>query len=164
MAKVLIVVDTQEDFIYGPLGTPEAQAIVPNVNKKIKECESSGKTIIFTRDTHHKDYLETTKYGNSNFSPYTRDTFGYAIKATYGEDRNGNPIMIQKQPKALSWKKSHKGCIIVSEDGESYIDGLTFEEAHGKGVKNLLQKVFENGKMIKETSLKEVRNRLYNNF
>ena len=107
--------------------------------------------------------LETTKYGNSNFSPYTRDTFGYAIKATYGEDKDNNPVMIYKQPKALSWKKSHKGCIIVSEDGQSYIDGLTFEEAHGKEVNNLLQKVFENGKMVKETSLKEIRNRLYNN-
>lgn len=98
-----------------------------------------------------------------DYKPYTRDTFGYAIKATYGEDKDGNPIMIQKQPKALSWKKSHKGCIIISEDGESYIDGLTFEEAHGEGVKNLLQKVFEDGEMTSETSLKEIRNRLYNN-
>ena len=94
-------------------------------------------------------------------NPYTRDTFGYAIKATYGEDANGNPVMIYKQPKALSWKKSPKGCIIVAPDGQSYTDGHTFEEAHGKGVENLLELVFKDGKMVKETSLKEIRDRMY---
>jgi nicotinamide phosphoribosyltransferase len=95
------------------------------------------------------------------FNPYTRDTFGYAIKATYGEDKDGNPVMIYKQPKALAWKKSPKGCIIVAPDGQSYTDGHTFEEAHGEGVENLLQLVFKDGKMVKETSLAEIRNRMY---
>ena len=94
-------------------------------------------------------------------NPYTRDTFGYAIKATYGEDADGNPVMIYKQPKALAWKKSPKGCIIVAPDGKSYTDGHTFEEAHGEGVENLLELVFKNGKMVKETSLKEIRERMY---
>lgn len=94
-------------------------------------------------------------------NPYTRDTFGYAIKATYGEDKDGNPVMIYKQPKALAWKKSPKGCIIVAPDGQSYTDGHTFEEAHGEGVENLLQLVFKDGKMVKETSLAEIRNRMY---
>ena len=94
-------------------------------------------------------------------NPYTRDTFGYAIKATYGEDANGNPVMIYKQPKALSWKKSPKGCIIVAPDGQSYTDGHTFEEAHGEGVENLLELVFKDGKMVKETSLKQNRDRMY---
>ena len=94
-------------------------------------------------------------------NPYTRDTFGYAIKATYGEDANGDPVMIYKQPKALSWKKSPKGCIIVAPDGQSYTDGYTFEEAHGEGVENLLELVFKDGKMVKETSLKEIRDRMY---
>lgn len=97
----------------------------------------------------------------SRMNPYTRDTFGYAIKATYGEDANGNPVMIYKQPKALSWKKSPKGCIIVAPDGQSYTDGHTFEEAHGEGVENLLELVFKDGKMVKETSLKEIRDRMY---
>ena len=95
------------------------------------------------------------------FNPYTRDTFGYAIKATYGEDADGNPVMIYKQPKALAWKKSPKGCIIVAPDGKSYTDGHTFEEAHGEGVENLLELVFKDGKMVKETSLKEIRERMY---
>ena len=98
---------------------------------------------------------------NGKMNPYTRDTFGYAIKATYGEDKDGNPVMIYKQPKALAWKKSPKGCIIVAPDGQSYTDGHTFEEAHGEGVENLLQLVFKDGKMVKETSLVEIRNRMY---
>ena len=99
--------------------------------------------------------------GEVSYGPYTRDTFGYAIKATYGEDADGNPVMIYKQPKALAWKKSPKGCIIVAPDGQSYTDGHTFEEAHGEGVENLLELVFKDGKMVKETSLKEIRERMY---
>lgn len=57
--KVLVVVDMQNDFITGSLGTPEAQAIVPNVKKKIEEYRANGDTIIFTRDTHHGEYLNT---------------------------------------------------------------------------------------------------------
>ena len=57
--KVLVVVDMQNDFITGSLGTPEAQAIVPNVRKKIEEYRNNGDLIVFTRDTHHKEYLDT---------------------------------------------------------------------------------------------------------
>lgn len=99
--------------------------------------------------------------GEISYGPYTRDTFGYAIKATYGEDKDGKPIMIYKQPKALAWKKSPKGCIIVAKDGQSYTDEHTFEEAHGEGVENLLELVFKDGKMVKEISLAEVRANIY---
>lgn len=58
--KVLIVVDMQYDFIYGPLGTKEAQAIVPNVAEKVaKYAEMEQGVIIYTRDTHFSSYLET---------------------------------------------------------------------------------------------------------
>ena len=48
--KTLIVVDMQNDFIDGSLGTREAQAIVPKVKEKIKEYQERGDEIIFTRD------------------------------------------------------------------------------------------------------------------
>lgn len=54
--KVLVVVDMQNDFITGPLGTKEARAIVPKVINKIKEW--SGE-LYFTQDTHDKFYLST---------------------------------------------------------------------------------------------------------
>ena len=57
--KVLVVVDMQNDFITGSLGTKEAQAIVPNVKKKIEEAVQNGDEIIYTRDTHFENYLET---------------------------------------------------------------------------------------------------------
>jgi nicotinamidase-related amidase len=55
-AKYLIVVDMQNDFVNGSLGTKEAETIVPNVVKKVKEFDG---TVIFTQDTHAKDYLKT---------------------------------------------------------------------------------------------------------
>ena len=61
MKKTLIVVDMQNDFIDGSLGTNEAQAIVENVRKKITKYQSRGDEIIFTRDTHQNNYLETSE-------------------------------------------------------------------------------------------------------
>ncbi len=57
--KVLIVVDMQNDFIDGVLGTPEAQAIVPLVAKKLAQARAEGAKIIFTRDTHGPNYAES---------------------------------------------------------------------------------------------------------
>ncbi|MEG2500526.1 MAG: isochorismatase family cysteine hydrolase [Oscillospiraceae bacterium] len=59
MDKYLIVVDMQNDFINGALGTSEAQSIVPKVYNKIEHCKQNGYKIIFTRDTHHENYLNT---------------------------------------------------------------------------------------------------------
>ena len=59
MKRALIVVDMQNDFIDGSLGTPEAQAIVPAVKAKLQSCRERGDEIIFTRDTHGEDYLST---------------------------------------------------------------------------------------------------------
>lgn len=57
--KTLIVVDMQNDFVTGSLGTNEAKLIVQNVKQKIKEYQNNGDAIIFTRDTHNTNYLET---------------------------------------------------------------------------------------------------------
>ena len=61
MKKTLIVVDMQNDFIDMALGTKEAIAIVPKVKNKIQEYVQSGDEIIFTRDTHFEDYLQTSE-------------------------------------------------------------------------------------------------------
>lgn len=55
--KVLVIVDMQNDFIDGALGTPEAQAIVDNVVKKINRFD--GDAIYLTKDTHQRNYLDT---------------------------------------------------------------------------------------------------------
>lgn len=99
------------------------------------------------------------KCHGTNPGPYTRDTFGIAVKATYAEDAVGNPINIFKQPKALSWKKSQKGCCKVALDGKSYVDELTWDETRCED--NLLKPVFYNGHLTNRQSLKEIRNRLH---
>lgn len=60
-SRVLIIVDMQNDFVSGALGTREAQNIVQAVKEKICEYKSRGDRVIFTRDTHHADYLMTSE-------------------------------------------------------------------------------------------------------
>lgn len=57
--RVLFVVDMQKDFVDGALGSKDAVAIVPNVAAKVKEYDERGDEIVFTRDTHHDNYLKT---------------------------------------------------------------------------------------------------------
>ena len=59
MKRFLVVVDMQNDFIDGALGSAEAQAIVPKVVEKIKSYPDD--CIIATRDTHESDYLQTSE-------------------------------------------------------------------------------------------------------
>ena len=57
--KVLAIIDMQKDFIDGALGTKEAIAIVPKVAARLAQARVDGETVVFTRDTHHADYLST---------------------------------------------------------------------------------------------------------
>ena len=59
--KFLVVVDMQNDFVDGSLGTKEAQSIVPNVVEKIKAAVSAGDQIFYTLDTHTPDYMNTAE-------------------------------------------------------------------------------------------------------
>jgi len=59
MKKILIVVDMQNDFVTGSLGSPQAQAIVPAVKEKIDAYRKARGMIVFTRDTHQDNYLDT---------------------------------------------------------------------------------------------------------
>jgi Amidases related to nicotinamidase len=59
MKKLLIVVDMQNDFITGALGSLQAQQIVPAVKAKIEMYRQSGDKVLFTRDTHDDDYMAT---------------------------------------------------------------------------------------------------------
>ncbi len=66
MSKVLVVVDMQNDFITGPLGTKEAQAIVDPIYNFIKEfSKDKDSSIIFTQDTHYKDSDDKVNYEDS---------------------------------------------------------------------------------------------------
>lgn len=79
MEKILIVVDMQNDFINGSLGTNEAKLIVPNVANKIRQYKNDGCNIIFTRDTHFDKYLETQEGKNLPVEHCIKDTHGWHI-------------------------------------------------------------------------------------
>lgn len=77
MEHILIVVDMQNDFVDGVLGSPEAVAILPAVADKIKSHE--GK-VIFTRDTHGEDYMETREGKHLPVPHCIKGTRGWEIK------------------------------------------------------------------------------------
>lgn len=79
--NVLIVIDMQNDFIDGALGTREAQEILPNVVKKVREWKESGDIVLFTRDTHGENYLDTLE---GRLLPVT-----HCVKGTQGRQIQG---------------------------------------------------------------------------
>lgn len=79
MKKTLIVVDMQNDFITGSLGSREAVAIVENVKKKVSLYKESGDEIIFTRDTHFEDYLQTQEGRKLPVVHCVKGTHGWQI-------------------------------------------------------------------------------------
>ncbi len=77
--KVLVVVDMQNDFINGSLGTEQAQAIVEKVKEKIELCQRNAIPVIFTRDTHDSGYLQTQEGKMLPVSHCIKDTHGWRI-------------------------------------------------------------------------------------
>lgn len=75
--KILVVVDMQNDFIDGALGTPEAVSIVPYVKQVIEFFD--GK-VLFTRDTHFADYMDTQEGKNLPVPHCIKDTDGWRIR------------------------------------------------------------------------------------
>ena len=87
MRKILVVVDMQNDFIDGALGTKEACAIVDNVVAKMGEYECEN--IFLTRDTHYENYLDTQEGRKLPVVHCVKDTDGWqicgAVAAAAGE-------------------------------------------------------------------------------
>ncbi|SNU09075.1 Nicotinamidase-related amidase [Lachnospiraceae bacterium] len=78
--RTLIVIDMQNDFIDGSLGTSEAVAIVDNVKAKIKEYADKGEQIIYTRDTHQDNYMETNEGKHLPVVHCIENTDGWQIR------------------------------------------------------------------------------------
>lgn len=75
MNDLLIVVDMQNDFVSGVLGSAEARAIVPRVNEKI----GAARRVIYTLDTHGENYLSTQEGGKLPVVHCVRGTWGHAL-------------------------------------------------------------------------------------
>ena len=117
MGKVLVVVDMQNDFIDGALGTKEAVSIVPAVKKKIEEFDGR---VIFTRDTHEVNYLETQEGKNLPVEHCIRGTYGWEIRKELEELRKTEAI------DKVTFGSSELGGLLLKMDAEEKIEEVTF--------------------------------------
>lgn len=110
MKNYLIVVDMQTDFVDGALGTAEAEAIVPAVRARIEKALALGERVIFTRDTHPENYLETQEGHNLPVVHCVKGTPGWQIipelsdlaeeiidKPTFGSRALGERLAAEKE-------------------------------------------------------------------
>ena len=79
MNKVVVVIDMQNDFVDGSLGTTEAQKIVPHVKTEVEAAQKAGAFLVFTMDTHGKNYLETQEGKNLPVEHCIQGTKGWQI-------------------------------------------------------------------------------------
>lgn len=77
--SVLIVVDMQQDFIDGALGSEEAVTIVEKVAEKVRAAEEEGVLVLFTRDTHGEDYMNTEEGKNLPVPHCIKHTEGWQV-------------------------------------------------------------------------------------
>ena len=94
--KYLIVVDMQKDFIDGALGTGEAQAIVPAVCTRIRECMANGYALIATLDTHEENYMETREGKYLPVPHCIRGTAGWRIRPEVIEALGKDALFVEK--------------------------------------------------------------------
>ncbi len=84
--KSIVVVDMQNDFIDGSLGTKEAQKMLPRLKDKLKKVVEDGSAeLVFTMDTHGKDYLNTQEGKNLPVEHCIKGTQGWEISPELGE-------------------------------------------------------------------------------
>lgn len=116
MQDILIVVDMQNDFIDGALGTKEAAAIVPKVEEKIRSF--TGK-IIFTRDTHEENYMDTQEGKNLPVPHCIRGTRGWQISGKLQKFCQEEPVNKE------TFGSVELGCILKEEHQKDPIASVT---------------------------------------
>ena len=99
MTRILIVIDMQNDFIDGSLGTKEAQAIVPAVKEKIRSYPKED--VLATMDTHFPDYMETQEGKNLPVMHCVKGTDGWQIRPELAELIL--PENIYEKPRSDAW-------------------------------------------------------------
>ena len=98
MAKILVIVDMQHDFIDGSLGSSDAQSILPAVASKIRQRVSDGWEVLITLDTHGKDYL-TTQEGQKLPVPHCiKGSCGWELHPLVEEALKGVPFRTFEKP------------------------------------------------------------------
>ncbi|WP_125140888.1 cysteine hydrolase family protein [Clostridium transplantifaecale] len=85
MKKLLAVIDMQNDFVDGSLGTEEAQAIVSGVKALIEQYRDEGQEVVFTLDTHDGGYLDTLEGKNLPVAHCIKGTKGRELCSQLNE-------------------------------------------------------------------------------
>jgi len=116
MKNYLVVVDMQNDFIDGALGTAEAVAIVGNVAEKIRSFDGE---IIFTRDTHPDDYLDTQEGKNLPVVHCVEGSEGWQIRNGLTEIR---PCTVIDKP---TFGSAELGAVLARKNAEEEIGEIT---------------------------------------
>lgn len=116
MRDVLLVVDMQNDFIDGALGTKEAVSIVSNVKKKIEDFDG---TVLFTRDTHFENYLETQEGKNLPVKHCIKGSKGWEIREELDKLRTTEAI------DKVTFGSSELGMILRKLNDEEAIGSIT---------------------------------------
>lgn len=116
MRDVLLVVDMQNDFIDGALGTKEAASIVSNVKKKIEDFDG---TVLFTRDTHFENYLETQEGKNLPVKHCIKGSKGWEIREELDKLRTTEAI------DKVTFGSSELGMILRKLNDEEAIGSIT---------------------------------------
>lgn len=114
--KLLLVIDMQNDFIDGALGTKEAVAIVPNVAEKIKNFD--GK-VIYTRDTHFEKYMSTQEGRKLPVPHCIKGTEGWEISKALPVAEDA--MIIDK----LTFGSSELGPVLVDLNSKEAIESIT---------------------------------------
>lgn len=117
MKDLLIVVDMQNDFIDGALGTAEAKAILPRVRDLVSSYDP--KDVFFTRDTHHESYLETQEGRNLPVEHCIKGTEGWQIHPELEGLRRNEPV---DKPAFGSWQLGEM--LREINDEESHIESI----------------------------------------
>jgi len=117
MQNILVVVDMQNDFIDGALGTKEAVAIVSAVEEKIKNFEGR---VIFTRDTHEENYMDTQEGKNLPVPHCIRGTKGWEIRPELMALCKEEPI------NKVTFGSVELGPILKEANDKESIESITF--------------------------------------
>lgn len=117
----LIVVDMQNDFIDGSLGTPEASEIVPAVVKVIKSWDGP---VICTRDTHQKDYLHTQEGQKLPVVHCVEGYDGWEIHPDIATAAENKETLVELNKPSFGSLELPK-CIQLLEDDEDPIESIT---------------------------------------
>ena len=121
MKKLLFVIDMQNDFIDGALGTKEAQSILPAVIERVRSFDGD---VIFTRDTHFDDYMETQEGKNLPVP--------HCIKGTPGWELAPELEKLRQERNAPVFDKLTFGCKdLPAYLAEHYPEGLESAELIG---------------------------------